>query len=105
MTNLIKTERLDSLGNTNEIWTLYDSLPAQAKIAILVAKKAIIENRSISKRKEQIQKYKIKGVGFDIFAMGIGGVGQLKIVGNQVRFQISYGRSKYNYATCLVIQL
>jgi hypothetical protein len=105
MTNLINTSRYDGNGNISNVWKLYDSLPTKIQNAIDIAKTAIIENRLIALRKEQIEISEIDGVGFQEIAMGSGGVGQLKIVKNQVRFQIGYGHSKHNFATCLVIEL
>ena len=104
-TNLINTNRVDAQGNTNEIWKLYDALPARVQNAIVIAIKAINENRLIAQRKEQILNSKLKGFRLEEIAMGSGGVGQLKVVQNQVRFQISYGHSIHNFATCIVINL
>lgn len=35
--------------------------------------------------------------------MGSGGKGQIKYLSNEIRVQIGYGVSKYNYAMCVIL--
>lgn len=44
------------------------------------------------------------GVEIDERPMGSGGVGQIKEMANEIRIQIGYGKSKYNYAMCVIVK-
>jgi len=105
MGNLITEGRLNSNGKTNEVWSIYDSLTKEHRLTIDSALYAIKNNRMIKDRIGCILCI-ISGVinhEFREIAMGSGGVGQLKIVKNEIRLQIGYGHSRHNFATTLVI--
>lgn len=57
--------------------------------------KVVNENKRVSDRIEKLQE-----LGYSVaeFAMGSGGVLQVKELKNKIRVQISYGRGKWNYA-------
>ena len=57
--------------------------------------KVVNENKRVSDRIEKLQE-----LGYSVaeFAMGSGGILQVKELKDETRVQISYGHGKYNYA-------
>ena len=110
MGNLLTEGRLNSDGKTNEVWSIYDSLTTSQRFFLDAALEAIKDNRQIKDRISDIsftslsQSFKDSlNYEFREIAMGSGGVGQLKIVKNEIRLQIGYGHSINNFAKTLVI--
>lgn len=75
------------------------NLIIKEKIDIIIA-----QNRLIDDRVSAIEKTFGKICGE--YAMGSGGVGQVKYFPrlNETRIQIGYGHGKYNFAMCVVLE-
>lgn len=100
--NLINTTRFEN-GKLTTVWEQFDCLSEKAKRAILIAKDAINNNRLIDNRIEEIEEKTNREFIITELPMGSGGVGQLKIMQSEIRFQIGYGHGRNNYAQTLVI--
>lgn len=63
----------------------------------------IAQNRLI---KDRVEKIKELGTPVGEYAMGSGGVGQIKYFPriNETRIQIGCGHGRYNYAMCAIIE-
>ena len=55
--------------------------------------------RLVSDRVNELRK---KGYVVVERSMGSGGVGQIKVLKNEIRIQIGYGHGKHNYAMCVI---
>jgi len=102
--NLINTPRYENGTITTE-WETFDSLPQIAQYAINIAIAAIYNNHFVNDRVIEIEEKTDRQFLIEELPMGSGGVGQLKILKSQIRFQIGYGHSKHNYAKTLIIEL
>lgn len=61
----------------------------------------VAENKTVSARETALHK---AGFSYDTFPMGSGGVGQVKIMSDHIRIQVSYGVGKHNYATAVIVK-
>lgn len=67
---------------------------------IEIVKSIISKHRLVSDRVKDLEKR-----GFDVAerAMGSGGTGQIKTYKKEVRVQVGYGKSRNNYAKCVIL--
>lgn len=54
--------------------------------------------------KDRVIELEKMGFQVEIHPLGSGGVGQVKEMLTEYRVQIGYGRSRYNYAYCVIIK-
>ena len=52
---------------------------------------------------DRIKDLKVAGYFIKECSMGSGGVGQVKIMSDEIRVQIGFGHGKYNYAMCVIL--
>ena len=63
-------------------------------------KTIISKHRLVSDRVNELSK---NGYNIKECAMGSGGVGQIKVLKDEVRIQVGFGHGKHNYAKCVTI--
>ena len=69
--------------------------------ALNEVKSIIAKHRLVSDRENELIK---KGYLIIECSMGSGGTGQIKTLKSEIRMQIGYGHSRYNYAKCVVFK-